>query len=304
MTFGTCVVWTCHGSGPREDSVGLRALPAYGPDEGATPVHEESGRAPEVLVCADWSVYPGRGEAYRARVSRSAITRMLRPKGGWTLSRLLQTASLETDGGAVLVGVTVPLGVPASLAAALGPAAGADFLDLLRHAGSIPGFFDTWPKPARDVWRTLLADVQGVGGRVWPFDGSLAALTATPGVVLGEIHPPAAYAIAKADENGRAGAIRLLQQADWVREHGIILGGLEAARRSENAFDALVSVATLLRAVMEGKPLDAGLTHPMEGGILGAGSPNLEVRESTPATAYARSGARRRRWDTAWRPSA
>jgi hypothetical protein len=303
-------------------------------------VHE-----PEVIVCADWSVYPGRGEAYRARVSRRGITRLLRPAGGWTLLRLLQAARAESDGGSVLVGIGVPLGVPASLAAALGPAAGANFLDLLRRAGSIPGFFDTSPEPAhwsprqpffdvdggeeglrrwtrkmqrqgvsayraidlattaksplvvsgvpdamgataRAVWRTLLADVQRIGARVWPFDGSLAALTAPRGVVLGEVHPRAAYAIAKTDEHGRARAIAHMQQADWVRDHGIALGGLEAARRSGDAFDALFSAAVLLRCVFEGTPLDSTRTHPMEGGILGTASLNLEVREGSLPCAF------------------
>ena len=246
------------------------------------------------------------------------------------------------------MGVTVPLGVPASLAAALGPAAGANFLDLLRHVGSIPGFFDTCPEPARwspqqpfvrvdageeglrrwtrqmetqgvsayraidlataaksplvvsgipgiggaaarDVWRTLLADVEGVEGRVWPFDGSLAALTMAPGVVLGEIHPSAAYAIANTDDSGRATAIGLLQQADWIREHGIVLGGLEAARRGRDAFGALLGAAALVRSVLEGVPLDSARTHPMEGGILGTGRPNLEVRETMSPTPF--SGA-------------
>jgi hypothetical protein len=293
-----------------------------------------------VIVCADWSRYPGRGEAYRARISRRAISRLVRPAGGWTLRQLLRAATTEVDGASVLVGVGVPLGVPASLAGALGPAAGANFLELLRNAGSIPGFFDTCPEPARwsprqpffsvregglrrwtrqmeafgvsayraidlagaaqsplvvsgtpetpgaaarDVWRTLLADIEEFGGRVWPFDGSMAALASAPGVVLGEIDPRAASALATYHERGRATAIGLLQQEDWVREHGIVLGGLEAARRSRDAFDALFSVATLLRGVLEGAPLDSGPTHPMEGGILGATSPNLDVRESQPA---------------------
>jgi hypothetical protein len=229
----------------------------------------------------------------------------------------------------------MPLGVPASLAEALGPAAGANFLELLRHAGSIPGFFDTCPEPARwspqqpffsaageaelrrwarqmeafgvsayraidlagaarsplvvpaapgaaarDVWRTLLADVDEIGGRVWPFDGSMAALTSAPGVVLGEIDPRAASPLATAHEKRRAAAIGVLQQEDWVREHGIVLGGLDAARRSKDAFDALFSVADLLRSVFEGAPLDGAHTHPMEGGLLGTSSPNLGVRES------------------------
>jgi hypothetical protein len=292
----------------------------------------------EVIVCADWSMYPGRGEAYRARVSRRSISRLLRPARGWTLLQLLRAATKEADGGPVLVGVGVPLGVPASLAAALGRDAGATFLDLLRHAGTIPGFFDSCPEPARwsprqpffgvvagehelrrwtrqmetygvsayraldlattarsplvvsgvpgavgaaarDVWRTLLADSAAVGARVWPFDGSLAALTATPGVALGEIHPRAAHAVAKTDADGRARAIRLLQRAEWVREHGILLGGLEAARLGGDAFDALFGAAALLRGVLEDAPLDSTRTHPMEGGILGTASLNLEVRE-------------------------
>jgi hypothetical protein len=106
-----------------------------------------------------------------------------------------------------------------------------------------------------------------------------AALTAAPGVVLGEIHPRSAYAIAKSDESGRAAAIGLLQKTDWVREHGIVLGGLEAARRSDDAFHAFLNAAALLRCVLEGTPLTPARTHPMEGGILGPAAPTWRCAE-------------------------
>ena len=98
---------------------------------------------PAVIICADWSIDARRREVYRARVSRRAVNRLLPPAGGWTLASLVGAARAEAQGGSALVGIDVPLGVPASLADALGPAAGANFLDLLRQAGSIPGFFTT-----------------------------------------------------------------------------------------------------------------------------------------------------------------
>ena len=71
----------------------------------------------------------------------------------------------------------------------------------------------------------------------------------------------------------------LLEQAEWVRQHGVVLGGLDWARRREDGFDALLSAAALLRCVLEGTPLDSAGTHPMEGGILGTESLNLKLRE-------------------------
>jgi hypothetical protein len=105
--------------------------------------------APARIVCADWSADHRRREVYIAHVSTRAIGRLSPPSGGWTVRTLVQAASTEPPDGSTLVGIDVPLGVPASLADALGLAAGATFLDLLGHVAAIPGFFESCLKAVR-----------------------------------------------------------------------------------------------------------------------------------------------------------
>jgi len=132
--------------------------------------------------------------------------------------------------------------------------------------------------------------------RVWPFEGDLESLLKTAPVVIGEIYPRAAYSTALLDDLGtgrpplvlaktdgavRRSAIDALQKASWVQRFGVTLGDLAQAEDNEDDFDACITAAALLRCILEGLPLSAALNDASqaEGGILGTGSVDLQLRE-------------------------
>jgi hypothetical protein len=150
---------------------------------------------------------------------------------------------------------------------------------------------------AADLWRGLAeARTSLPRPRLWPFEAALDEPQAGPRVVVGEIYPRLAYGLALGEEqveargrlaiskNGaraRSEALAVLADRPWVRRHGARLPGLDLALANADAFDALLSCAGLLRAVLEQTPLSrADLEDGLaEGGILGCGSLNLELPE-------------------------
>ncbi len=185
---------------------------------------------------------------------------------------------------------------------------GAGGLSRFRHAAGGPGALRrqieqrTGAKPvfalsgipgtvgsgSRALWKEL-APMLGAprrSFRVWPFEGSLAELTAGGALVLAETYPRAAYgtalaaslpapprALGKTRREVRRATLAALQEADWVRSRRIQLGSLAAAEASEDDFDALLTAAALVRCIAEGQPLSGELVDPaVEGGILGTGT--------------------------------
>lgn len=158
------------------------------------------------------------------------------------------------------------------------------------------------------IWPHI-AEARSVGDAfwLWPFDGALAELMGSNGIVVGEIFPRAAYAtalidgdaasrcrltLAKTKSHVRAAALTDLQRAGWVTAHRVTLHDIADAHESEDAFDALLSAAALLRCTLEGLPLCAPSASPVEGGILGTGSVNLALRERTYVPGAAQQLAR------------
>jgi hypothetical protein len=149
---------------------------------------------------------------------------------------------------------------------------------------------------ARDLWAGLVPYLKEEPRRIalWPFEGSLSELARRDEIVVGEIYPRAAYAIALSPEpahirrplslaknkfNVRRTAIDQLAGAGWVREHAVRLGDLEPALDSADAFDALLTAAALLRCTLEETPFSrANLEDAVEGGILGCGSILFQAR--------------------------
>ena len=162
----------------------------------------------------------------------------------------------------------------------------------------IPG---TPGSAARQLWREfsfLCSEGEGPPFALWPFHGSLDALLASHTVTVAEIYPRVAYAlalspeeaatrrplkIAKTDRGVRQDALADLEAQPWLGEHGVRLADLGAATDSDDAFDALLSAAGLLRCVLEGTPLapDALVDPVAEGGILGTGALDLSLGETT-----------------------
>jgi len=144
--------------------------------------------------------------------------------------------------------------------------------------------------------------------RVWPFEGRLEDLTASARVVVAEIFPRTAYAvalsshpvahrrpmrIAKTKEACRIAALDRLSESRWITERGVELLGRDDAAGNEDVFDAFLAAAALLRSVLEGDPLSIEALEDAvaEGGILGSGSLDLALPEETLDC----GGARKRR---------
>jgi hypothetical protein len=129
-----------------------------------------------------------------------------------------------------------------------------------------------------DIWRGLGTLRPASRVRMWPFDGPLQPVPADKRVTVAEIYPRLAYCVAldgslsgkKGSEATRRDAIARLQSAEWVRSFGVSILDTECAIASDDAFDALVTAAALLRCVLEGRSLsDPGNDDPVaEGGIL------------------------------------
>jgi 8-oxo-dGTP diphosphatase len=144
---------------------------------------------------------------------------------------------------------------------------------------------------SRALWQELAPMVDRAGRelRLWPFEGSVAELTSQSSLILAEVYPRAAYAVALASElptllrplakakpAAREAALGELEAVGWLRASGVELRDLEAARRDEDEFDALLTAAALLRLVTEGRPLSCERVDPaVEGGILGTGGVTL-----------------------------
>ena len=172
-------------------------------------------------------------------------------------------------------------------------------IDALAHAkpafiaSGIPGSVGS---ATSDIWRGLAAALRAkaTGPALWPFDGRLAELAAGRRLVVGEIYPRLAYALAAAPNVAKdlhpiavaksrpaLRAVFLERVSAWAGRAGVAIDDLGPARDSEDAFDACVTAAALLRCQLEGTPLsDPTLEDPVaEGGILGSGGVRLTLRE-------------------------
>jgi hypothetical protein len=133
---------------------------------------------------------------------------------------------------------------------------------------------------------------------MWPFEGELDTLVGSRGTTVAEMYPRAAYAtalidgpphcrprlaIAKTDRGMRQAALEQLEGMRWVRYGKVRFEGLDCALDNEDDFDACVTAAALLRCVIEELPFTEPLDSAAgaEGGILGSGSVNLDLPETT-----------------------
>jgi hypothetical protein len=139
----------------------------------------------------------------------------------------------------------------------------------------------------RALWQELIA-LAGVSPfRVWPFHGPLSSLLESGKPVVAEIYPKACYGIAlaktlpatltalpKTRVRARQGALGGLLASTWVAREGVMFEDLDAAVKSEDDFDALMSAAALMRLHLEGAPIESPGTVDAvaEGGVLGAAS--------------------------------
>lgn len=173
---------------------------------------------------------------------------------------------------------------------------GADdgFLRLIdRSTGAKPlfavsGIPGTVGSGTRDFWQELAVALAGERSfAIWPFEGPLSRMLNTGGVVLAETYPGLAYGAALAEalptarvrvtktgkKHQRHHACDALVRTDWAKACELDLGGLAAARRNDDDFDALMTAAAVLRCGLDDIPLvDPQWIDPVaEGSMLLAG---------------------------------
>ena len=226
-----------------------------------------------------------------------------------SFSKWLPTASLSDSSSAAAWSIEAPFfGVPAGAGALtrFTEAAAQKGVKLRRKIEERTGgksVFITAGVPgsvgaaARDVWRGLAAARAG-GKRfhLWPFEGELDALLASGVPVVAEIYPRAAYAtaltaelpcrrvvLAKTRRATRARALAMLVETRWVVDAGATFEDLGEAESNEDAFDALMTAAALLRCQVQRLPMFGQPLHEpeAEGGILGTGTIGIDEPERT-----------------------
>ena len=157
-----------------------------------------------------------------------------------------------------------------------------------------------------DLWQAL--DVTRDDVRLWPFAGRLGELLAPGRVVVGEIYPRAAYAMALNDDPQgdrvplnvhkvvpacRKAAVDCLLGKPWVARWKVEVQGADRAIENEDDFDAMLTAAALLRCALETWPLDGDASAPtIEGGILCTKA--LDTRLPARRFSYPAAGARSR----------
>ena len=143
-------------------------------------------------------------------------------------------------------------------------------------------------KAALTGWQEIIRPAMLRGARLWPYQGDLAALAETPGVVLAETYPAEAYHVVGApflrNESKRRTEDRQRKAAPvlaWADRHGVqlsneareaLLSGFGPKPSGEDAFDAFLGLLKMIE-VAEGRRREASEHHPdtapWEGWILG-----------------------------------
>ena len=183
--------------------------------------------------------------------------------------------------------------------------------DIDRRTGANPVFITAGipgsvGSGALALWQQLAVAMPGRTFGLWPFDGAdLDELLQRRRVVVGEIYPRVAYALAlldvpphqrsrlrlaKTQQRARETALAALLQRPWVKNHGVTIDDCDDAVASEDVFDALLTASAFLRCALEGRSV-GGPAAFAEGGILLTGAVNLalpEIQWPLKATSMAR----------------
>lgn len=158
----------------------------------------------------------------------------------------------------------------------------------------IPG---TVGSGSRALWRELAGcmDVAARDFAVWPFEGMLHDAFERAPIVLAEVYPRAAYAlalcdalpvapvhVAKTKPSARAAALRMLHDARWPAEIGLAISGLDRAAANEDDFDALMTALALIRLAATERLGESVFSDPIcEGDILGVAALDFQGRTLT-----------------------
>ena len=156
---------------------------------------------------------------------------------------------------------------------------------------AVSGMPGTVGSGTRDFWKALIPVLARKRDfAIWPFEGELPDLFATPQIVLAETYPALAYAVAlatdlpthrlrvaKTHHAARDRVCGHLAQMPWVVANGVDLGDLGPTRTNEDDFDAHLTAAAILRCVLEGTPVTRSewIDAEAEGSMLLAGPVDL-----------------------------
>lgn len=135
-------------------------------------------------------------------------------------------------------------------------------------------------RAALSGWREVVGPALDKGALLWPFDGSLASLSARDGVVIAETYPAEAYRMFNASfrplESKRRRADRATKANaifEWAEAHEVELGdaarlaisdGFGEASSGEDAFDSLAGLLKMID-VCDGRRPEA--TEPIEASL-------------------------------------
>lgn len=159
---------------------------------------------------------------------------------------------------------------------------------------AISGIPGTVGSGTRDFWKEVIPCLARERDfAIWPFEEDLTSPRSGYPIVLAESYPGLAYAVALAERlparrirvaktrrAEREFACGLLVRAEWVAGNRVDLGGLDAARASEDDFDAHLMASAVLRCAIEGSSLgDRDWIDPVvEGSMLLAGPVDPEAK--------------------------
>lgn len=164
---------------------------------------------------------------------------------------------------------------------------------------------------SRALWRELAPMLESKRAfRVWPFEGELNRLLREAPIIVAEMYPRIAYAIAvapelparpevprkKSERSVREEWVSRLLAAPWIRRFDVGIPDEAAALSSEDDFDSLFTAAALLRCLVENVPLASVVVDGRaEGGILGTDAVMWKDRAPALSTASASRGGGSRR---------
>ncbi len=139
-------------------------------------------------------------------------------------------------------------------------------------------------KAAIEGWQSVIRPALRRGGRLWPFAGGLSELASPGRPVLAETYPGAAYAPlgiifrrgmrkgSQADRAALAGALLEHASGPGIRFTSALTAairdGFGSSRHGGDAFDAVVGLLSMIRALRQSAPA-AGFDRSWEGWIFG-----------------------------------
>lgn len=127
-------------------------------------------------------------------------------------------------------------------------------------------------------WQEIVRPALEQGARLWPFDGTLPALSQTNGLVLAETYPADAYAVVGAPFSSRESKTSQTHRASkaeailaWAKVKAVDLSAVEpvltdgfgVSKSGEDPFDALLGLLAMI-AVVDGDLQEATATLKSE----------------------------------------